>query len=152
MFNQPKPKLNPNRAAVDTDGQRFRHIVVDLTDQHTIATAHEEPELWSAIQGVGHLRVKRGDRVTLISADGLTVMDQAPVLRAQGGSVHLGVPLRMIALEEVALFSAGGLAVWPVGTRFGIKHDRDGRVEEKTFHSEEAAKVELLKRRPARVA
>ena len=144
----PQQKIDPRRVAVDTDGMRFRHLVVDLTERLSIADAREQPELWSRVQERQDLKVKRGDRVTLVSSDGLTIADQCVVLRAQGGSAWLGAPLRMITLEEVGLFSDGLHQVVPNGVGYSVCNIRSGRVGDRIFNSEEAAKSEILKRQP----
>ena len=98
------------------------------------------------------LKLGRGDRVTLISADGLTIADQLPVVKSLSGSVWLGKPLRLIQLEEVALYSDGKLEVVPSGVGFAVQSVRDGRMEDRMFASAEAAKAEILRRQPVQVA
>ncbi len=114
---RPQPsKLNPGQAAVESAGQYFKHVAVRLAGVQDIAVVREHPEMWTAIQHDRMLKLGRGDRVTLISADGLTIADQLVVVKALAGSVWLGKPLRMIQLEEVALYSDGKLEVVPAGT------------------------------------
>ena len=98
------------------------------------------------------LKLGRGNRVSLISADGLTIMDQAVVTKAFSGNVWLGKPLRMITLEEVAMFSDGQLQIVPAGVGFAIQHVRDGGTEDRVYQSAEAAKSEILRRQPVAVA
>ncbi len=66
-------KLSPGQAAVESAGQYFKHVAVRLTGAQSIAVVREHPEMWSAIQHDRMLKLGRGDRVTLISADGLTL-------------------------------------------------------------------------------
>ncbi len=145
-------KLNPGQAAMESAGQIFKHIAVRLTGVQDIAVVREHPEMWTSIQHDRMLKLGRGDRVTLISADGLTIADQLPVTKALAGSVWLGKPLRMIQLEEVALFSDGKLEVVPAGVGFAVQSVRDGRMEDRMFASAEAAKAEILRRQPQQVA
>ena len=72
--------------------------------------------------------------------------------RAQDGQVWLGKPLRMVELDPVGLFSDGQNEVWPNGTGFSIKHSRDGMVEDKVYQTQDACRVEILRRRPTRAA
>ncbi len=145
-------KLNPGQAVLESAGVCFKHVCVRLRDAQDIAVVRESPACWSAIQGDRMLKVGRGDRVSLISPDGLTIMDQAVVTKALSGSVWLGKPLRMIQLEEVALFSDGKLEVVPAGVGFAIQHVRDGGTESRINASAEAAKAEILRRQPQQVA
>ena len=145
-------KLNPSQAAVESAGQYFKHVAVRLRGAQSIAVVREHPEVWTAIQTTRTLKLQRGDRVTLISADGLTIADQLVVVKALSGSVWLGKPLRMIQLEEVALYSDGKLEVVPSGVGFAVQSVRDGRMEDRMFASAEAAKSEILRRQPVQVA
>ena len=145
-------KLNPSQAAVESAGQFFKHVCVRLTGAQDIAVVREHPSCWSAIQTTRTLKMNRGDRVTLISADGLTIADQLPVVKSLSGSIWLGKPLRLIQLEEVALFSDGKLEVVPSGIGFAVQSVRDGRMEDRVYASAEAAKSEILRRMPVQVA
>ena len=145
-------KINPGQAAVESAGQFFKHVCVRLKGAQDIAVVREHPEMWTAIQHDRMLKLGRGDRVTLISPDGLTIADQMVVTKALAGSVWLGKPLRMIQLEEVALFSDGKLEVVPAGTGFSLQHVRDGGAESRIYASAEAAKAEILRRQPVQVA
>ncbi len=145
-------KLAPGQAAVESAGQFFKHVCVRLTGAQDIAVVREHPEMWTAIQTTRTLKLGRGDRVTLISPDGLTIADQMVVTKALSGSVWLGKPLRMIQLEEVALYSDGKLEVVPAGTGYALQHVRDGGTESRIYASAEAAKAEILRRQPQQVA
>ncbi len=145
-------KLAPGSASVESAGHIFKHIAVRLTGVQDIAVVREHPEMWTAIQHDRMLKLGRGDRVTLISADGLTIADQLVVVKALAGSVWLGKPLRMIQLEEVALCSDGKLEVVPAGTGYSLQHVRDGGTESRIYQSAEAAKAEILRRQPQQVA
>ena len=58
----------------------------------------------------------------------------------------------MVSLEEVGMFSDGTYEVWPSGTGYALRNCRDGRVEERAFGTAEAAKNEILRRQPSKVA
>ncbi len=89
---------------------------------------------------------------TLVSHDGLTIHDSYIVTKAEGGSVWLGEkPLRIINLEEDALFSDGVNEVVPKGTGYAVRHVRSRRDEGPVFTSAKAAEAEVL-RRQAKVA
>ena len=145
-------KLSTSQAAVESAGQYFKHVAVRLTGAQDISVVRESPSMWSAVQHDRMLKLGRGDRVTLISADGLTIADQMVVTKALAGSVWLGKPLRMIQLEEVALYSDGKLEVVPSGVGFALQHVRDGGTESRVYASAEAAKAEILRRQPQQVA
>lgn len=131
----------------------FRHIVLTLAEGDNISTfAADAVNSWGLVQQRSDLRLKRGDRVTLVSADGLTMHDSCIVLKAVGGSVWLGKPLRIVSLESDVLFSDGVHEVVPVGTSFGVRHVRSGRVDGPTFGTSRAAEAEVLRRQPQRVA
>jgi hypothetical protein len=145
-------KLGTGQAVMEGSGQCFKHIVVRLKGAQDIAVVRESPEMWSAIQGDRMLKLGRGDRVSLIAPDGLVIADQMAVTKALSGSVWLSKPLRMIQLEEVALFSDGKLEVVPAGVGFALQHVRDGGTESRVYASAEAAKAEILRRQPQQVA
>ena len=146
-----KTQIHPERAQLAQHA--FRHVVVNLREGDNIATfAQEHVDGWALVQGRSELRVKRGDAVTLVSDDGLTLYDQAMVLKAEGGNVWLSKPLRIVTLEGDVMYSAAGLEVVPRGVGFAIRHARDGRVEDRVFSSADAAKSELLRRQPRQVA
>ena len=145
-------KLSTSQAVVESAGQFFKHVAVRLRDAQALAVVREHPEMWSAIQHDRMLKLGRGDRVTLISADGLSIADQMVVTKALAGSVWLGKPLRMIQLEEVALYSDGKLEVVPSGVGFAVQSVRDGRMEDRVYASAEAAKAEIVRRQPVQVA
>ena len=136
-----------NNAVVDQDGMVFRSIVVTLTERDNLATFREDPSRWSSVQSATHTRVKRGDRVTLVSHDGLTVHDSYIVSKAEGGHVWLNdKPLRIINLEEDALFSDGVNEVIPKGVGYSVRHVRSKRDEGPVYTSAKAAEAEVLRR------
>ena len=146
-------KINPQAVEVESAGVRFKHLVVSLREGQTIAGIREAPGQWAAVQA-GRDRTKhahRGDHVTLISSDGLSIAERCVVTRASGGSVWLGKPLRLVTLEDEPMYSAGNLSVVPAGVGYSIKR-RDGVVEDRLFMSADAAKGEILRRQPSRVA
>ena len=141
-----------NDVTVDQDGFVFRHLVVNLREGDNIATFREGVDRWTTVQSATHTRVKRGDRVTLVSFDGLTIHDSYVVSKAQGGSVWLNdKPLRIISLEQDALFSDGVNEVVPKGTGYAVRHVRSKRDEGPVYTSAKAAEAEVL-RRQAKVA
>jgi len=145
MWNK---KLNADQVSIDTAGNVFKHVIVELRGSQTIAELRESPALWANIQGNATLRLARGDIATIISPDGLAIADQCRVTRSLGGQVWLSAPLRMIALEEVGLFSTDHHEVIPHGVGFSIRAKRSGAVEPKVFASEELAKIDILKKVP----
>ncbi len=125
---------------------------VALHGAQTIAGALETPECWSAIQGDKVRHLGRGDTVSIISADGLTIADRAVCIKALAGSCWFGKPLRMVTLEEVNLFEDRAFKVVPAGTGFAIMSVRDARVDDKIFATADAAKSEILRRQPVTIA
>ena len=141
-----------NDVTVDQDGFVFRHLVVNLRESDNIATFREDVTRWTTVQSATHTRIKRGDKVTLVSFDGLTIHDSYVVTKAEGGSVWLNdKPLRIINLEQDALFSDGVNEVIPKGTGYSVRHVRSKRDEGPVYTSAKAAEAEVL-RRQAKVA
>ncbi len=149
MSNQ---KLQASQSQVEAAGFRWKHLSVALRGDQTIAEVLETPDAWSAIQGDRVRHLNKGDRVSVISADGLVLADQAIVVRALAGSVWFSKPLRMVTLEEVALFSDAKHRVVPVGVGYSIQTLRDGRTDEKIFGTPKAAEAEIHRRAPVSVA
>ncbi len=126
---------------VDLHEMVFRHIFVTLTERDNLATFREDPSRWTAVQSAQHTRVKRGDSVTLVSHDGLTIHDSYIVTKAEGGCVWLNdKPLRVINLEEDALFSDGVNEVVPKGTGYAVRHVRSKRDEGPVYTSAKACR------------
>ena len=147
-------KINPAAVEVEAAGNRFRHLVVSLRDNQTIAAVREDPALWGAVQA-GRDRTKhahRGDHVTIVSSDGLSIAERCVVTRALGGSVWLSKPLRLVQLEVEPLYAAGNLEVVPSGAGYSLRRTRDNVVEGRIFLSADAAKSEILRRQPSKVA
>ena len=139
-------KIRPAQACVDSAGFRFKHLVVELAGSQEIAAVRETPECWTAIQSDAGLALRRGDKVTVVSADGLTIGDSFVVTRAEGGKVYLGKPLRMIELEPTALYSDGVREVVAVGTGYGVRNIRSARLDGNvTFPTARAAESALHK-------
>ena len=143
-------KINPSQASLEYAGVQFKHVVVALSGDQTIAGVLETPDMWVNLQS--GMRLSKGDRVTVIAADGNALADMAMVVKAEAGQLWFSKPLRVVALDEVALFSDGVHRVVPVGTGYSVSNIRSGRVGDRIFHSEEAAKAEILKRQPSKVA
>ncbi len=147
-----KMKLHPSQAVIEHGGHVFKHVIVTLRAEQTIATVREIPDTWSAIQSNRTVALRRGDRVSLVSADGNTIADQCVVVRAEGGEIELSKPLRLIQLEALGLFKSGQYEVVPNGVGYSLKGGRSGHIEDKIFASVDAAKSEIFKRQPAKAA
>ena len=131
-------KLNPTQCCVESAGHTFKHILVTLTGAQEIAVLRETPGAWKLIQANRGLAVRRGDTVSIISADGLVLAEALGVKRAMGGDVWLDKPLRIRTLEPDILYEGAAHSVIPVGTGFSIKHNR-GQTEDRVFATVEAA-------------
>ena len=145
-------KIQPAQVCVDYGGHMFQHIVVTLRGDQQIDILRESPGAWTLVQAARTCAVKRGDTVTILSADGLVKVDSMTVTRAIGGEVWLAKPLRIVKLEPDILFEDAAHTVVPVGVGFSIKHNRGGAVEGKIFASVAAAKVALARRQPTQAA
>ncbi len=145
-------KIQAAQAQIESVGHRFKHLSVALHGSQTISQVLETPEAWTAVQGDRMRHLSKGDQVTLISADGETVCEGAMVTKAEAGSVWFSKPLRLIQLEPVALFEDRMYRVVPRGVGYAVQNIRDGRTEEKVFASVEAAKVDIVKRQPVKLA
>ncbi len=145
--------LKLQASQVEKAAARFKHLVVSLRADQEISGLLETPSAWSAVQASDtERRLNRGDRVTIISSDGLMIADQAVVTKALGGDVWISKPLRMIKLEPTPLYEHGAFRVIPNGVGFSIESVPDGRAEAKVFASVEAAKVEIARRQPVKAA
>ncbi len=149
MSNQ---KLQAAQSQVEAAGYRWKHLSVALHGDQTIAEVLETPDAWSALQTDRVRCLSKGDKVSIISADGLVLADQAIVTKALAGSVWFSKPLRMVSLEEVALFSDDKHRIIAVGTGYSIQTLRDGRTDEKIFGTPKAAEAEIHRRAPVSVA
>ena len=149
MSNQ---KLQAAQSQVEAAGYRWKHLSVSLTGNQSIAEVLETPDAWSALQTDRVRCLSKGDKVSIISADGLVLADQAIVTKALAGSVWFSKPLRMVSLEEVALFSDDKHRIIAVGTGYSIQTLRDGRTDEKIFGTPKAAEAEIHRRAPVSVA
>ena len=149
MSNQ---KLQASQSQVEAAGFRWKHLSVALHGDQTIAGVLETPDAWSALQTDRVRCLSKGDKVSVISADGLVLADQAIVTKALAGSVWFSKPLRMVSLEEVALFSDDKHRIIAVGTGYSIQTLRDGRTDEKIFGTPKAAEAEIHRRAPVSVA
>ena len=133
-------------AVVDTDGMVFRHLVVTLKEGDNIATFREDPTRWTTVQAAPHTRLKKGDRVTLISFDGSVIHDQYDVSKIEAGSVWLSdKPLRVIALhDDSALFSDGTNEVVAKGVGYAVRNIRSRRDDGPIYTTAKAAEAEIL--------
>jgi len=147
------PKINASaQVTVDSCGKCYKHVVVALRGEQTIAGVLADPDIWTNMQGDGAKRCGKGDLVTVISPDGLGMADRVMVTRAEAGRLWFSKPLRMIIFDEVACFSDGRFAVEPKGTGYVIKSVRTKEPEPKLFTTAKAAEVEILRRQPSKVA
>ncbi len=145
-------KIYSNQCRVQHVGSTFKHLVLSLKGEQLIADVLQTPDAWKHIQSDQTHRLKKGDTVTIVAADGNSLADQAMVIKAEKGEVWFSKPLRLIRFEEVGLFGDGRLEVTPVGTGYSVRNIREGHTEGKIFHSVDAAKVEILKRQPVKAA
>jgi len=145
-------KITASQCIVDSHGQVFKHLVVNLKAEQSIAEIRETPEAWIAIQQESTFAVKKGDSVTLISQDGLSMALECIVTKALAGDVWLGKPSRMVKLEADSLFSDEHHSVVARGTGYCLKRLRDGHVEDGIFATAKAAEMEVVRRQPKKVA
>ena len=145
-------KLQAAQAQVEQVGHRFKHLSVALHGTQTIAAVLETPYAWSAIQADRVRHLNKGDTVSIISADGLTICDRPMVVKAEAGHLWFSKPIRLITLEAVVLFENSSHRVVPVGTGYSIQTLRDGRTDDKIFGSVESCKAEILRRQPVKAA
>lgn len=145
-------KIQTSQVTLESAGPRFKHLAVALSGDQEIAGVLESPDIWALVQQDTMKRVRRGDTVTVISSDGLTIADQAMVVRAEAGRLWFSKPLRMVKLEEIALYEDGQYAVVAVGVGYSLKVKRDGSVDSRVFNTVDAAKQEILRRQPIKVA
>ncbi len=143
-------KLNPTQCVVESAGHLFKHIVVTLSGDQEIAVLRESPSAWTLVQANRNLVLKRGDTVSILSADGLVFAESIGVKRALAGEVWLDKPLRIRTLEPDVLYETPGHSIVPAGVGFSIKHNR-GQTEDRVFATVEAAKTELSRRQPVAV-
>lgn len=144
-------KLREGQATLEDCGHTWKHILIKLTAQQSIAELREEPSAFVAVQSNRQMMLRRGDRVSIVSADGNTIADQCVVVRAEAGQVELSKPLRLIQMEASVLFTNGSLEVVPAGVGYSLRSVRAGATEDWIFASVDAAKAEILKRQPVRV-
>ena len=145
-------KISLAQIELELGGHRFRHFLLTLRGEQTIAGIREQPEQFVIVQGNAGTRLARGDELSIIAADGLTVADRCMVTRVLSGSVWLSKPLRIVQLEEVGLFDNGHERVVPVGTGFSVQSVRGGHTYDKVYATEDAAKAQILKSQPVRAA
>ena len=145
-------KLRTNQAGVDLCGSKFKSLVVSLTGEQSIVGVLQDPDVWQEIQSDRMLHLSRGDRVSVVSPDGLVLADSAVCVKAEGGRCWFSKPLRTIALQETALFSDDRFRVQPCGTGYVVEAVRDGRREDRIYATAKAAESEILRRQPTRLA
>ena len=142
-------KIAPTDVDIDSVTRHTKHIWVRMVPDATIAEYTEQPEAWRRIQEDRNLRVGKGDHITLVTTDGSIIYERLPVLRASGGSLWMGKPLRVVRLEvELGLFCSETHQVEPVGTMYGVVERRSGVQESMLYQTEEQAKHAILRRMP----
>ena len=144
-------KLREGQAILEGGGHLWKHIVITLTAQQSIADLRESPGAWVAVQANRQMMLRRGDKVTIISGDGNTISDSHVVLRAEAGQVELSKPLRLISLVAGVLFTNGHMEVVAAGVGYSIRSVRDGCAEDRIYQSVDAAKQAIFKRQPVAV-
>ncbi len=145
-------KLSPQQCVLESAGHFFRHVVVTLRGDQTIAELREQPSAWALCQSNRNICLKRADTVTCLSADGKIKVESMTVVRAVGPDVFLGAPLRIVEMEtDVAFEDSAGHEVIPSGVGYAIKHTKGGKVEDRIYATAAAAKTELNRRAPVQV-
>lgn len=145
-----EPRLQPSQ--VKLAEQEQRHFLVSLVGDQNVNQIREHPEMWLGIQQPGGAVLRKGDRVTLTSPDGLTQADQMVVIKSEGGRIWLSAPLRMISFEPEALYKNDLFEVIAHGTGYVLRHRRSGHVDTKLFATAKAAEHEAERRLPTRAA
>ena len=146
----PTNKIRAAQAEIEHSGVRFKHASVALVADQTIADVLGRPEAWTQVQE--KLRLAKGDTITLIDATGTTIADHVPIVRAEGGHLWFGKPLRLIQLEEVALWENAEYRVVPNGTGYSIEPKRGGARDGMIYATVGAARAEIERRAPVKVA
>ena len=145
-------KLSPSQLSLDHAGKYFRHMILKLSGDQTVAALRETPECWKAIQASREIRVLKSDQITVIDADGLRITERMPVTKAVGSEVFLGKPLRIIEMEAEALFADEIFEVVANGARYSIRDKRSGHTDQYTYETAKAAEHEIMRRRPRSAA
>ena len=145
-------KLQASQAMVEAVGHRFKHLSIALRGTQEIATVLAQPDAWTDVQADRVRCLNKGDQVSIISPDGLTICDKAMVVRAEGGHLWFSKPLRMVSLEAVGLFEDGKHRVVPVGVGYSVQSIRDGRIDDKIYATVEACKSEIVRHQPVKTA
>ena len=144
----PDTLIRPGQATVDSCGQKFKVLVVELTGSQTVDGLRASPSAFKLIQPDRTLTLHRGDTVHVVAADGGSIAQGLCVIRALGHEIWLGKPLRIVKLEQDILYEDASHTVVPQGAGYSIRHNRTEVVEDRVFHSVDAAKSELARRAP----
>ena len=145
-------KIQSAQSQIESVGYRWKHLSVALHGNQSISAVLEDPTCWSSVQADKVRCLNKGDKVSIISSDGLTLADQVVVVKALAGSVWLGKPLRLIQMESVGLFEGDAYRVVPAGTGFAIQGTRDSRTDDRVFATAKAAESEIHRRAPVKAA
>ena len=145
-------KLQASQAMVEAVGHRFKHLSIALRGTQEIATVLAQPDAWTDVQADRVRCLNKGDRVSLISPDGLVLADQAMVTKAEAGHLWFSKPLRLVNFEEVGLYEGDVHRVVSVGVGYSIQTLRDGRTDDRVFATAKAAESEIHRRAPVSVA
>ena len=146
------PKISPENVSVAAFNSH-RWARVSLRGSLSIDTVRENPGLWARVQDTPATRLAKGDRIDLVSPDGLVLAEGFIVTRALAGDIWLSKPARLINLEADALYGNDRYEVVPIGTAFGIRDKRlDVRQSSTVYPTAAAAESALHRLMPRKVA
>ena len=150
-MRMPPPKINPSDVSVAAFNSH-RWARVSLREPLTIAAVRETPSVWTNVQSYPATRLARGDRIDLVSSDGLMLGEGFIVTRALGGELWLSKAARMVDLEADGLYENERFKVQPVGTKYCI-HDKrlDHQHGNITYPTAAAAENALHRLAPVKV-
>jgi hypothetical protein len=143
-------KLSPTQ--IRKENHTFRHLLLTLSGDQTASWVLESPEIFRLSQHSPDSRLARGDRLTIISADGNTIYDSCIVVRAESGLVYLSKPLRIVTLEAAALWEDAFNEVIAVGTGFSLKNKKTNHIDSHIHQSVDACKASYQRSLPQQVA
>lgn len=112
----------------------------------------ETPEAFVLTQHQPNTRLARGDRLTIVSADGDVIWDSCIVKKAEAGHVYLSKPGRIVELEPGVLWSDGHAEIVPVGTGYSIHHIKTGHTDTHIHPTVDSARATYERTKPAKVA
>ena len=139
-------RIAPNRIEIDFVGKHSRRLVLHLTDGETVAKIRENPAAFTAVQADHNRRLLRGDRLTIITDDSMTIAEGFVVTKANGEGVWFSAPARIINLEPEVLYQSETYEVVPHGSRYSVRDRRSGHVDGVLYDSARAAEFAIMKR------